>query len=180
MNNIAGNYARALVKSNGGADCDAIYKDFLKLFSGSEIDFTKLVHIYMDRKLSRDFFGMLANELSFSKPVKRLAAILIDNMRINYFFDIAKEYISIYNTRHGIYKVDLIVDAESMGQKKSIDKLRIIFGKKCQFNTKQSKKFIGGLKMIINDNFMLDITLTYYFTKLKNFIGDKINENIAI
>ena len=34
--------------------------------------------------------------------------------------------------------------------------------------------------MIINDNFMLDVTLTDYFTKLKNFIGDKINENIAI
>lgn len=180
MNSIAGNYARALIKSNGGADCDDVYKDFLKLFSESEIDFTKLGYVYMDRKLSKDFFGILADELSFSKPARRLAAILIDNMRINYFFDIAKEYISIYNTKHGLYKVDLIVDAESAGQKKSIDKLRSIFGKKSKFNIKQSKKFIGGLKMIINDNFMIDITLTDYFRKLKNFIGDKINENIAI
>ena len=139
MNNIAGNYARALIKSNGGADCDAIYKDFLKFFSGDEIDFKKIAYVYTDRKSSRDFFGMLADELSFSKPTRRLAAILMDNMRINYFFDIAKEYISIYNEKHGIYKVDLIVDAESMGQKKSIDKLEKYFWKKMKFNITQSK-----------------------------------------
>lgn len=162
---------------------DEIYKnlqDIQKVFENTPDLARVLKNPLVEVEDLQNVITAILNKISAHDIVKKVFEFIIKNKRASLINDVIATYNDINRKNNNVVRV-LIVSAQSLddkAQQNIHDNIKEALKSDIDISFQYDDSLIGGYKMLLDDNYMIDASIQYKIMNLKNQIKDTINNAI--